>query len=128
VGDLYFDDITDEMAYPSPSILKDLRAIIAAGIREGQMIDYKSEISPKDNWPETVAAFANSLGGLIIFGIEGKGDQPRNLCGFDPKGVEVKTQLTQYGHVPHPAASELSDSSPDVGHRPIEGGRNSARF
>jgi hypothetical protein len=94
VGDLYFDDITDEMAYPSPSILKDLRAIIAAGIREGQMIDYKSEISPKDNWPETVAAFANGLGGLIIFGIEGKGDQPRNLCGFDPKGVEVKTQLT----------------------------------
>jgi len=94
VGDLFFDDITDEKAYPSTAILKDLRALIANGQREGQMIDYKVDISPKDNWPETVAAFANSVGGIIVFGIEGKGDQPRNLSGFDPKGVEVKTQLT----------------------------------
>ena len=94
MGDLYFDDLTDENAYPASVVLKDLRSLIANGQREGQMIDYKADISPKDNWPETVAAFANSIGGIVIFGIEGKGDQPRNLRGFDPKGVEVKTQLT----------------------------------
>lgn len=94
MGDLYFDDLTDENAYPSSVVLKDLRSLVANSQREGQVIDYKADISPKDNWPETVAAFANGIGGLIIFGIEGKGDQPRSLCGFDPKGIEVKTQLT----------------------------------
>ena len=87
-------NITDEAAYSSAAILKDLRTLIGSGQCEGQMIDYKAEISSKDNRPETVAAFANSIGGIIVFGIEGKGDQPRNLSNFDPKGVEVKTQLT----------------------------------
>jgi hypothetical protein len=56
VGDLYVDDITDEAAYPSAAMLKDLRSLIANGQREGQVIDYKADVSPKDNWPETVAA------------------------------------------------------------------------
>jgi hypothetical protein len=91
--DLYSEDIEDRI-YTDQMILEDVRALVKAGQREGPLLDYKSDVSEKDNWPETVAAFANSFGGLIIFGIEGKNDQPRRLTGFDPKGVEVKTKLT----------------------------------
>ncbi len=91
--DLFFDDIENK-SYSDAMILEDVRALIRAGQREGPLLDYKSDLSPKDNWPPTVAAFANTFGGLIVFGVEGKSDQPRRLSGFDSKGVEVKTRLT----------------------------------
>lgn len=93
MGDLYSDDITSETTYPTATLLKDIRALIASGQREGPLLDYKADISPKDNWPETIAAFANTFGGIIIFGVEGQADQPRRLTGYDPKGIEMKTRL-----------------------------------
>jgi len=75
-------------------ILADVEALVKSGQREGTVIDYKSDVSEQDNWPQTVAAFANSFGGLIVFGVEGKNDQPRRVTGFGPKGVEIKTRLT----------------------------------
>ncbi|HYW38674.1 MAG TPA: ATP-binding protein [Terriglobales bacterium] len=93
MGDLYFDDIEDR-SYSDDMILADLEALVKSGQREGTVIDYKSDVSDQDNWPQTVAAFANSFGGLIVFGVEGKNDQPRRVSGFDPKGVEIKTKLT----------------------------------
>jgi hypothetical protein len=93
MGDLYFDDI-ENRSYSDKAILEDVRALVKTGQREGPLLDYKSDVSHKDNWSSTVAAFANTFGGLIVFGVEGKNDQPRRLTGFDPKGVEVKTKLT----------------------------------
>jgi predicted HTH transcriptional regulator len=92
MGDLYFDDIEDS-SYTDKMILADVEALVKSGQREGTVIDYKSDVSEQDNWPQTVAAFANSFGGLIVFGVEGKNDQPRRVTGFDPKGVEIKTKL-----------------------------------
>ncbi len=93
MGDLYFDNIEDQKTYTDEMILRDVRAMVAAGDREGPLLDYKADLSEKENWPETMAAFANSFGGLIIFGVESKDDQPRQLTGFDPGGVEIKTKL-----------------------------------
>ena len=93
MGDLYSDDIEDQNAYPDERILSDVRALINAGQREGPMLDYKVDVSEKDNWAEAAAAIANSFGGLIIFGVDGQGDQPRPMTGFDPRGVEIKTKL-----------------------------------
>lgn len=92
MGDLYFDDIEDR-SYTDQMILADVEALVRSGQREGTVIDYKSDVSEQDNWPQTVAAFANSFGGLIVFGVEGKNDQPRRVTGFDPKGIEIKTKL-----------------------------------
>jgi hypothetical protein len=92
MGDLYFDNIEDR-SYTDEMILSDVEALVKSGQREGTVIDYKSDVSDQDNWPQTVAAFANSFGGLIVFGVEGKNDQPRRTTGFDPKGVEIKTKL-----------------------------------
>jgi len=71
MGDLYFDDIEDS-SYTDKMILTDVEALVRSGQREGTVIDYKSDVSDQDNWPQTVAAFANSFGGLIVFGVEGK--------------------------------------------------------
>jgi hypothetical protein len=93
MADLYMDDIEDQRAYTDEMIIHDVRAIVKAGLREGPTLDYKADVSEKDNWPEAAVAFVNAFGGLIIFGVEGKGDQPRRVTGFDPKGVEIKTKL-----------------------------------
>ena len=93
MGDLYTYDIEDEVTHPDEAILRDVRALLTSGVREGPLIDYKADISEKDNWPDTVAAFANSFGGLIVFGVTGQGDQPVSLAGFDPKNAETKTRL-----------------------------------
>lgn len=93
MGDLYFDDIEDR-SYTDQMILADVEALVKSGQREGSVVEYKSDLSELDNWPQTVAAFANSFGGLIVFGVEGKNDQPRRVSGFDPKGVEIKTKIT----------------------------------
>ncbi len=93
MGDLYFDDI-EHRSYTDEMILADVEALVRSGQREGTVIDYKSDVSDQDNWPQTVVAFTNTFGGLIVFGVEGKGDQPRRVVGFDPKGVEIKTKLT----------------------------------
>lgn len=94
MGDLFSDNIDDQTAYKDAMILRDVRALVDTGQRESPVLDYKKDVSDKDNWPEAVAAFANTFGGLIIFGVEAKGDQPAALTGFDPRGVEIKTKLT----------------------------------
>ena len=94
MGDLYADDITSETSCPARTLLQDIKNLIASGQREGPLLDYKADISPKDNWPETIAAFANTFGGIILFGVEGQADQPRRLTGYDPKGIEMKTRLS----------------------------------
>lgn len=91
--DLWLDDIQDTNLYPDQAILEDVRALIKTGQRESTVLDYKKDVSDKDNWPDAAAAFLNSFGGLVIFGVECKEDQPRRLTGFDPQNIETKTRL-----------------------------------
>src|SRR6266853_1287983 len=93
MGNLYSDNIEGRNAYSDQDILKDIRALIAMGHREGTLVDYKKDISEKDNWPEVASAFANTFGGLIIFGVVEKQTQAIQMTGFDPKGVETHTRL-----------------------------------
>lgn len=91
--DLFTGDIEDPKAYPDKTILQDVRALIETGQREGSLIDYKQDISDRDKWSEAVVAFANTFGGLVIFGVETKNDVPAAMPGFRPKG-ETNTRLT----------------------------------
>lgn len=93
MGDLYFGDIEDPRVYRDETILTDVRALIKASQREGPVLDYKQDVSDKDNWAEAAAAFANTFGGRIIFGVEAKADRPHRMTGFDPRDTEIKTKL-----------------------------------
>jgi len=70
----------------------DLRRLIAAPVMESDSIEYKGELSLDENdsrrkFLAGIAAFANGLGGDVIYGIEAKNGQPtrlRSLSKFDP--------------------------------------------
>jgi hypothetical protein len=91
MADLYADDIEDQRSYTDEMILRDVRALIETEQREGSMLDYKRDVS--DSWPEAAAAFANTFGGIIVFGMDAQDDLPRAMIGFEPRG-ETKTRLT----------------------------------
>jgi len=82
MGNLYSDNIEDKNSYSDETVLKDVRALISVGYREGTLIDYKKDVSDKDNWPEAAASFANTFGGLIIFGVVEKQGRPTQLTGL----------------------------------------------
>lgn len=92
--DLWSDDIEDEKTFSDAAILRSVRELIKAGQRESTVLDYKKDLSEKDNWPQQAAAFANTAGGVIIFGVECQGDLPRRLTGFDSQNVEIKAKIT----------------------------------
>ncbi len=59
---------------PGPLTDKVLDAAVAAGVREGDELDWKSELPPakglsQTDFPKDVAAMANGAGGLIVFGV-----------------------------------------------------------
>ena len=62
----------------------DIEAFCQLGYTEGPRLDYKAEIPNKLH--KVVAAFANSLGGLIVLGIEA--DKATNKPAWPPRGMK----------------------------------------
>jgi hypothetical protein len=70
----------------------DLQRLIATPVMENDSIEYKAELSLDDNdsrrkFLAGIAAFANGLGGDVIYGIQAENGQPkqlRSLTKFDP--------------------------------------------
>jgi Putative DNA-binding domain len=59
---------------PGPLTDEVLDAAVAAGVREGDELDWKSELPPakglsQTDFPKDVAAMANGAGGVIVFGV-----------------------------------------------------------
>jgi len=58
--------------------------------REGYLLDYKEDVS--DRFLRSVAAFANTFGGLLIVGVTEKDGRPGTLAGVSVQG-EWKTKI-----------------------------------
>ena len=63
----------------------DLRALITDGVREGKTIEFKREINLADNDAQrkffaSVASFANTQGGDMVFGMNAKDSIPTDIC------------------------------------------------
>ena len=74
----------------------DLEALINNQVAEGKTIEYKKEIvtnasSEKEPFLAGISAFANTVGGDFIIGIEAKDGIPSNLSGvnFKSSGAEI---------------------------------------
>ena len=72
--------------YKQPELIdfNDIEAFLRQGTPEGPRLDYKAEI-PKE-LQKVVAAFANTLGGIIILGVEG--DRATNQPIWPPRGMQ----------------------------------------
>ena len=77
-----------------------VHALLAQGYDEGDRFDFK-EMLPKDpdgrvRLAKTCAAFANSLGGYLVFGVaDAKGPVEQRLTGFDPS-IDFPVQFGDY--------------------------------
>jgi hypothetical protein len=49
-----------------------VREIAASGIPENDWYDFKADLQPADHQRKTVAAFANTQGGFLVFGVSNK--------------------------------------------------------
>src|SRR5690606_18189423 len=72
----------------------DLDALVKEKVKEDEYIDYKSgtllKKSPKERARtvrEYLSGFANSNGGVVIFGIQEEKERPLQVDGCDPKDV-----------------------------------------
>lgn len=65
--------------------LNDIVALQTGKIHESDILDYKKGMIDDDGLVKHISAFANTQGGLIIFGIEetGPGGYPKDICGID---------------------------------------------
>lgn len=87
---LYDADLSNP-AYSQSRLLPQIKTLLASGAREGVKLDYKEQVS--DEWVKTAAAFANSYGGLIVFGVRGVQDAPGELIGMPIEREELRTKL-----------------------------------
>lgn len=88
----YFDKNIDQIDE------EDLQFLIEDQTPESRTLEYKSELNlQKDNnkieFAKDISSFANSAGGLIIYGMaegknEGNKGKPETLCGFNPDPID----------------------------------------
>lgn len=83
--------------FDSVSTLDDLQALIDDGTRESEVLEYKTATSPfsesdKKEIAKDVTAMANSLGGLIIYGVSANPTDktlPQAIAPIDKKNIET---------------------------------------
>lgn len=81
--------------------LADIEALIASGLRESETVEYKraaQELKPAEHTEiaKDVSAFANSSGGLLIYGVATKKDDktaPESIEPLTPKNIETVLQV-----------------------------------
>src|SRR5258708_7393091 len=83
--------------FDSLSSLEDVQALINDGTRESEVLEYKTASQPfsereKREIAKDVSAMANSMGGMILYGIATNRDDktlPENIVPIDPKNIET---------------------------------------
>jgi Putative DNA-binding domain len=71
----------------------DLQGLVSAGIPESRIVEFKAELPGRTSndhkeFLRDVVVFSNSLGGHIIYGIEGKNGVAANLCGLGVPNID----------------------------------------
>lgn len=92
--DLFVDPL-DNLAFDELNDFLGLQNPVESRPAEGTVLDYK--ISDGGDWPETVAAFANTSGGLLLLGVKSdkqKNNAPVEISGIAVGNGDLKTRLT----------------------------------
>ncbi len=70
--------------------LETIQQLMKDGIEEGLTLDYKRDIGGNSDIANDVCAFANTVGGVLVYGVIENNRKPVELSGVDPSGVEEK--------------------------------------
>jgi hypothetical protein len=74
------------------SDFKDIQALLDSKIEESMILDYKRQLSSNKEIAKDLAAFANTEGGTIIYGVIDKDRKPMSFQWLSDKGIEEKIQ------------------------------------
>jgi hypothetical protein len=92
--DLYKDDLTtpaDQDIYAAIELFTRMASPQTERTQEGYLLDFKEAWS--DSALKTVAAFANTFGGLLLIGVSEKDGRADQLVGVPSQRHELKTQI-----------------------------------
>jgi predicted HTH transcriptional regulator len=97
--------------------IDDIKALKHNSIPESDVLDYKTDLVDDDQLVKHVSAFANSQGGLILFGIEetGRGGVPKDIPGVDTSRINKERieQILLSNVSPRVHSREIDSSCPD---------------
>lgn len=72
--------------------LEDIKGFIDGGIEEGLTLEYKRELGHNREIAKSICAFANTEGGIIIYGVNSKDRIPTSLNWIEEENIEEKIQ------------------------------------
>jgi hypothetical protein len=95
----------------------DVSALVTARIEEGLTLDYKRNLGNNREMAKDISAFANTEGGMLIYGIDSKDRLPTELSWVDGDNIEERIQnvaaTSIYPKVEGIAVSRYSNPSND---------------
>ena len=72
--------------------LEDIRSLMCNKIGESLNLDYKKELGSNEEIAKDISAFANTLGGKIIYGVNEEGGIPVSMVWIDKEGVKERIE------------------------------------
>lgn len=101
----------------------DIESLITSEVREDRTIEYKSTFyggsdADRKEWLADATAFANTVGGDIVFGVIEKDGLPISICGVPSAGIESETQRMEQllRDALDPRVARFETAVVDVGH------------
>lgn len=72
--------------------LEDIQSLIDNKRKESINLDYKKQLTNNNEIAKDVSAFANTLGGKIVYGIDEKDGLPNSINWIDSKGIKERIE------------------------------------
>lgn len=79
--------------------MEDLKRLIENKIKESLTLDYKSELGQNEEIAKDISAFANTLGGTIVYGIHEEETIPVSFNWIDSKGIRERIENVILSHI-----------------------------
>lgn len=72
--------------------LEDIKRLIEDRVEEGPTLDYKSDVGSNKDIAKDISAFANTLGGVLVYGVNDIDRIPIGFSWLEGQGIEERIQ------------------------------------
>lgn len=79
--------------------LDDMEKLIKGKIKESLTLDYKVKLVNNNEIAKDISAFANTLGGIIVYGISEKNNLPVSINWIEGKGIRERIENVLNSHI-----------------------------